>query len=155
MRILLCDDEPLILSWLQAALEPYYTVIGMAQDGPTLVAMAQAFRPDFILTELDMPIQDGLDTIRQLHRVLPGCRIICHTSWGEPEVIAAALSAGAAGYLIKGGTGSASAAVLTTLEQARLCRGESIVRWGTTPMSATPFMEAEGRHREDGRQRFF
>lgn len=101
LRILLCDDESQMLSWLQSVLETEYTVVGTAEDGLALIAAAQALRPDLVLTDIDMPRMDGIEAVQELRKTLPDCRVIFHTSRDEPEVMAAAFSAGAAGYLIK------------------------------------------------------
>lgn len=118
LRILLCDDEPLILSWLQSVLESDYTVVGTAEDGHSLIAAAQALRPDLILTDITMPGLNGLDAVRELRRLLPKCRVIFHTSRSEPEIMAAAFLAGAAGYLIKGSSQSLVSAVHTVVRHA-------------------------------------
>ena len=102
LRLLLCDDEPQILSWLQSVLEPDYDVIGTARDGQILIATAQVLQPDLILTEIDLPLMNGLAAVQELRAVLPACRVIFHTSRSEPDAIMAAFAAGAAGYLIKG-----------------------------------------------------
>ncbi len=118
LRILLCDDEPLMLSWLQSVLESDYTVVGTAEDGHSLIAAAQALRPDLILTDITMPAMNGLDAVRELRRLLPKCRVIFHTSRGEPEIMAAAFLAGAAGYLIKGSSQSLVSAIRTVVRHA-------------------------------------
>ena len=46
LRIVLADDHPQILSLLQTLLEPEYDVVGTAEDGQSLIAAAQALRPD-------------------------------------------------------------------------------------------------------------
>ena len=117
LRVLLCDDEPQMLSWLQSVLEPEHTVIGTAWDGRALINTALALRPDLILTELDLPILNGLDTVQELRLALPECRIIFHTSRSEPEMIAAAFAAGAAGYLIKGEARSLRHSILSVITE--------------------------------------
>lgn len=119
LRILLCDDEPLILSWLQSVLEPDYTVVGTAEDGHSLIAAAQALRPDLILTDINMPVLNGLDAARELRPLLPECRVIFHTSRSEPEVMAAAFLAGAAGYVIKGSSQSLVSSIRMVTQQMR------------------------------------
>jgi DNA-binding NarL/FixJ family response regulator len=106
LRILLCDDEAQMLSLLQSVLETEYTVVGTAEDGLALIAAAQALRPDLVLTDIEMPRMDGIEAVQELRKTLPDCRVIFHTSRDEPEVMAAAFSAGADGYLIKGSTQS-------------------------------------------------
>ncbi|MEQ1793080.1 MAG: response regulator transcription factor [Nitrospira sp.] len=134
LRILLCDDEPLMLSWLQSVLEPDYTVVGTAEDGHSLIAAAQAMRPDLILTDINMPALNGLDAVRELRPLLPECRVIFHTSRSEPEIMAAAFLAGAAGYVIKGSSQSLVSSLRTVIRQVH-DRDEAVtIRHSTQPM---------------------
>jgi DNA-binding NarL/FixJ family response regulator len=118
LRILLCDDEAQMLTLLQSVLETEYTVVGTAEDGQALIAAAQALRPDLVLTDIDMPRMDGIEAVQELRKTLPDCRVIFHTSRNEPEVMAAAFSAGAAGYLIKGSAQSLVSAIRTVVRHA-------------------------------------
>lgn len=115
LRILLCDDETQMISLLQSVLETEYTVVGTAEDGLALIAAAQALRPDLVLTDIDMPRMDGIEAVQELRKTLPDCRVIFHTSRDEPEVMAAAFSAGAAGYLIKRSAQSLVSAIRTVI----------------------------------------
>ncbi len=119
LRILLCDDDPQMLSFLQSVLEPEYTVIGTAEDGQALIAAAQALRPDLVLTDIEMPKMDGIEAVQELRKTRPDCRVIFHTSREEPEVMAAAFSAGAAGYLIKGSLASLLSGLRTALQHVQ------------------------------------
>lgn len=115
LRILLCDDESQMLSLLQSVLEPEYSVVGTAEDGQALIATAQALRPDLVLTDIEMPRMDGIEAVQELRKTLPDCRVIFHTSRTEPEIMAAAFSAGASGYLIKGSTQSLISTIRTVV----------------------------------------
>lgn len=115
LRILLADDHPQILALLQTLLEPDYTVVGTVEDGQSLIAAAQALRPDVVLTDVDMPVLNGIDAVRELHKLLPDCRVIFHSSHGEPEIMAAAFEAGASGYLIKGSSQSLVSSIRTVV----------------------------------------
>ena len=134
LRILLCDDEPLILSWLQSVLESDYTVVGTAEDGHSLIAAAQALRPDLILTDINMPSLSGLDAVRELSRLLPDCRVIFHTSRSEPDVMAEAFLAGAAGYLIKGSSQSLVSSLRTVIQHASHRDSAFAIEQSTQPM---------------------
>jgi DNA-binding NarL/FixJ family response regulator len=115
LRILLADNHPQILTLLQTLLEPDYRVVGTAEDGQSLLAAAQALKPDLVLTDVDMPVLNGIDAVRELHKVLPDCRVIFHSSHSDPEIMAAAFEAGASGYLIKGSSQSLLSAVRTAV----------------------------------------
>ena len=65
LRVLLADDYSRMLTLLQLVLEPTYQVVGTVEDGQSLIAAAQALRPDIILTDVDMPIMNGIDAIRE------------------------------------------------------------------------------------------
>ena len=115
LRIVLADDHPQILSLLQTLLEPEYDVVGTAEDGQSLIAAAQALRPDLVLTDVEMPVLNGIDAVRELHKALPDCRVIFHSSHAESEVMAAAFQAGASGYLIKGSSQSLVSSIRTVV----------------------------------------
>jgi DNA-binding NarL/FixJ family response regulator len=118
LRLLLCDDDSQMLSFLQSVLETEYTVIGTAEDGQALIAAAQALRPDLVLTDIQMPKMDGIEAVHELRRTLPDCQVIFHTSRTDPEVMAAAFSTGAVGYLVKGSSQSLVSAIRTVVRHA-------------------------------------
>jgi len=125
LRILLADDHPQVLNLLQTLLEPDYRVVGTVEDGQSLLAAAQALKPDLVLTDVDMPVLNGIDAVRELHKVLPTCRVIFHSSHSEPEIMAAAFEAGASGYLIKGSSQSLLSAVRTVVRHVSSTNGVS------------------------------
>jgi len=119
LRVLLADDYSRMLTLLQLVLEPTYQVVGTVEDGQSLIAAAQALRPDIILTDVDMPMMNGIDAIRELRKTLPDCCVIFHSSHGEPEVMAAAFAAGGSGYVIKGSPRSLLSSIHTVIRQVR------------------------------------
>jgi NarL family two-component system response regulator LiaR len=116
IRILLADDHPIVREGLRAVLEtqPDFEVIGtpeQAANGNEALRLAQELRPDILLLDLEMPVMDGVETIRRLRQHLrldPSQggqfrpRIIVFTAFDNDERIIAALEAGANGYLLKG-----------------------------------------------------
>jgi DNA-binding response OmpR family regulator len=67
-QILIVDDEPTILSTVQAYLEREGFVVQTAQDGPAALKAARAFRPDLIVLDIMLPGMDGLEVLRRLRR---------------------------------------------------------------------------------------
>ena len=116
IRILLADDHPIVREGLRAVLEtqPDFEVVGtpeQAASGDEALQLAMELQPDILLLDLEMPVMDGVETIRRLRQQLrlePGRvdgirpRIIVFTAFDNDERIIAALAAGANGYLLKG-----------------------------------------------------
>jgi DNA-binding NarL/FixJ family response regulator len=136
LRVLLADDYSQMLALLQLVLEPTYHVVGTVQDGQSLVAAAQALRPDIIITDVDMPILNGIDATRELRKTLPDCCVIFHSSHGESEIMAAAFAAGGSGYVIKDSARGLLSSIHTVIRQVRQ-KEESVVM-DSRPESVAP-----------------
>lgn len=103
IRILLADDHPILREGLRAVLEtqPDFEVIAEAVNGLEAVQLALALQPDILLLDLEMPLLDGVETIRRLRQQQPQFRIIVFTAFDNDERIIHAVQAGANGYLLK------------------------------------------------------
>jgi DNA-binding NarL/FixJ family response regulator len=103
MRILIADDHFVVRQGLAALLVPRngMQVVGEATNGREAVELALTLQPDVILMDMIMPELDGAAAIVRIKAQNPAVRILVLTSFGEREKVAAALQAGAAGYLLK------------------------------------------------------
>ena len=103
IRVLIADDHQLIRRGLRTifATEEGIDLVGEAVDGEDVVVQARDLRPDVILLDLVMPVQDGLSAIQEIRRVSPQSRILILTSFSADEQIFTALRSGAAGYVLK------------------------------------------------------
>src|ERR1700738_957546 len=104
IRILLADDRSLVRAGLRPVLEtqPDFEVIAEAASGDEALRLALNLQPDILLLDLEMPIMDGVETIRRLRQQQPAARIIVFTAFDNDERIIHAVQAGANGYLLKG-----------------------------------------------------
>ena len=103
IRILLADDHPILREGLRAVLEtqPDFEVIAEAANGLEAMRLAVDLQPDILLLDLEMPLLDGVETIRRLRQQQPHFRIIVFTAFDNDERIIHAVQAGANGYLLK------------------------------------------------------
>jgi len=76
-------------------------VVGEAEDGPGIVALAAATRPDVVLMDVRMPGMDGIEATRRITALGERPRIVVLTMFGADEHVHAALQAGASGFLLK------------------------------------------------------
>ena len=102
MRVLLVDDNRLMLEGLQSLLEAHdIEVAGVAANGLESVELACELRPDVILMDIRMPGGDGLEATRLIKAKMPEARIIMLTTSDDDDDLFEAIKSGACGYLIK------------------------------------------------------
>jgi DNA-binding NarL/FixJ family response regulator len=105
-RILLGDDHTLVLDGFRKLLEDRCEIVGAAEDGRTLLRMAQELEPDIITLDISMPQLNGVDAARKLKKILPRIHLIFVTMHDDPAYVNEAFKAGASGYLLKRSAGS-------------------------------------------------
>jgi len=104
IRVVVVDDHPMVREGLQAFLKlaADIEIVGEAATGAAAVALASALQPDVIVMDLVMPGEmDGIAAMAIIHRDYPRTHILALTSFQDSERAAAALKAGATGFLYK------------------------------------------------------
>lgn len=105
-RVLLADDHTLVLDGYRKLLEDQCEIVGSAEDGRTLLAIAHQLQPDIVTLDISMPQLNGIDAARKLHKTLPHTKIIFVTMHADQAYVSEAFKAGASGYLLKRSAGS-------------------------------------------------
>jgi DNA-binding NarL/FixJ family response regulator len=100
-RIVLADDHTLVLEGLRKILEDECDVVGTAEDGRTLLNVVQEHNPDVVVLDISMPQLNGLDAARQIHKLLPTCKIIFLTMHADPAYAKEGFQVGASAFLLK------------------------------------------------------
>jgi DNA-binding NarL/FixJ family response regulator len=98
---LLADDHPLVVAGLKSLLEAECEVVGMVGDGRSLVEAASRLKPEVIVTDISLPLLNGIDAARQIKKEQPETKILFLTMHSNPAYLKDALAAGATGYLLK------------------------------------------------------
>jgi DNA-binding NarL/FixJ family response regulator len=102
IRLMLADDHRMLREGLRRSMtEEGFQVVGEAGDGEEAVRLAAELQPDVILMDVSMPDVDGVEATRRIRDIIPETRVIMLTMHPDQDVVAAALRAGAAGYLVK------------------------------------------------------
>ena len=102
-RVLVCDDHQLFRAGLTAILssQPGIEVVGEAGNGRDALAAALSLRPDVVLMDVEMPELDGIEATRRIRQAEPAVNVLMLTMYGEEDLVAQCIQAGAAGYLLK------------------------------------------------------
>lgn len=125
IKIMIVDDHLIVREGIRLILETEddYEVVGEAENGQQALEVLQTVVPDLILLDLNMPILDGLNFMKKLRNIGNKTPIIILTTYKEKELLAEAVSLGAASYLLKD-TGREK--LFSTIEAA--IRGEILLQ---------------------------
>jgi DNA-binding NarL/FixJ family response regulator len=103
IRLLVCDDHPVVRSGLRGMLrsQPDFEVVAEASSGLQAVALAHQYRPDVVLMDLRMPEMDGATATAEIKFAHPEIQVLILTTYETDADILRAVEEGAAGFLLK------------------------------------------------------
>jgi DNA-binding NarL/FixJ family response regulator len=106
VRVLVVDDSQSTRMMLREALSLDATieVVGEAGSGREAVDQAATIRPDVVLMDVRMPNGDGAEACRKITESDPQTKVVALTWSDDPSTVRDMLTAGAIGYVVKGGT---------------------------------------------------
>lgn len=106
IRVLVADDDRLVRTGISTILTSAgdIEVVAEAEDGHAAVEAARRHRPDVALLDIRMPVLDGLETLAELHRLVPGTKVVMLTTFGADDYISRALRSGSSGFILKDST---------------------------------------------------
>ncbi len=119
-RVLLADDHEIVVEGLKRILETKYELVAAVADGRELLAEAEKLRPDVIVTDISMPLLNGLDAVRQLKKKGLRAKIVFLTMHADADLATEAFAAGAAGYVLKSSAGRELVDAIDTVLDGRV-----------------------------------
>jgi DNA-binding NarL/FixJ family response regulator len=100
-RVLLADDHPAFIEAETAYLSSHFDVVGTAADGQALVSEVHRLSPDIVVTDITMPVLNGIDAIQKLREAGSTARFVVLTVHSQREYVDACIKSGALGYVEK------------------------------------------------------
>lgn len=104
IKVLLADDDFLVRTYLSQLIDwekHGYTLVGAAQDGEEALQMAEEYHPNIVVTDISMPVLDGISVIRLLRSRGSDARIIALSCYDDFEYVKEAMKLGADEYVLK------------------------------------------------------
>jgi len=145
-RLLIADDHTLVAEACRSVLEPRFEVVGIVNNGRSLLQAATSLRPDVVIVDIAMPHLNGLDAGQQLQGLIPSLKIVYLTMNTEPEVAAEAFRRGASGYVLKT---SAADELVTAIH--RVLKNESYLSPSITKDTVTYLLKSGKSYAEEKR----
>lgn len=145
ITVLVADDQDIVRDGLVTVLDldEGITVVGSAGTGSEAVALAASLQPDVVLMDLRMPDLDGAAATALLRRDHPEVAVLILTTFDDDASIAAALAAGARGYLTKDASRADIGLAIRSVARGQSTFAPTVTerllgRFGSGAPSATP-----------------
>jgi DNA-binding NarL/FixJ family response regulator len=103
IRVLVTDDHAIVRDGICAllALTGDIEAVGVATNGKEALDMVVKVSPDIVLTDVVMPIMDGLEATRRIRKQFPQIKVIVLTQYEDREYVLPVIEAGASGFISK------------------------------------------------------
>jgi DNA-binding NarL/FixJ family response regulator len=119
-RVLVAEDDPVVRVALRELLEGEgFEVVGLAANGAEAVALTEQVEPEVFLSDVSMPVMDGLEATRSIKRRYPHVEVVILSATSNPAHITEAEKVGVYRFLHKG---SSVAQIIETVAKARASR---------------------------------
>ncbi len=101
-RLLIADDDPVVVSMLTAQLSGSFEIVASARDADEAIAYGALHRPDAAIIDVQMPAGGGLRAARELHACSPATAIVALSGDESDTMVRDVIAAGATTYIRKG-----------------------------------------------------
>jgi DNA-binding NarL/FixJ family response regulator len=139
IRVLIVDDHPVFRDGLAAALTAAagIEVTAQASDGNEAVALAAAADVDVVAMDLSLPGMSGIEATSRICALPCAPAVVVITMVDDEDTIAAALQAGARGYVLKGSSGRQIAAAVRAIAEGGAVFGSGVAAQVLSKASST------------------
>lgn len=103
LKIYIVDDHQMLIDGLKALLADEKTISLVGENTSAKRALSEIgeYRPDIVLTDINMPEMDGIELTKEIKKQQPEIKVIALSMYGERETISDMLKAGVSAYILK------------------------------------------------------
>jgi two-component system response regulator YesN len=123
VKVLIVDDEKPIRQWFTFTIEKSgrpYQVVGEAANGKEALAIFREHLPDLVITDIRMPVMDGIELMREIKAIAPATDVVILTCYPDFDYAREAVKQGAFDYMLKAEVQDRD--ILDLLEKIRIKR---------------------------------
>ncbi len=103
IKLLIAEDDNLLRRTLVELfqLDPSFDIVAHVSNGQSALEQAGVTQPDVMLTDIDMPVMDGIEATKHFRSMFPDASVVVLTKFDNEENLFDAIRAGASGYVLK------------------------------------------------------
>lgn len=103
IRVMIVDDQKIFREGLKMIIsqDTEINVVGLCEQGQEALEMIPIYKPDIILMDIQMPVMNGVETVKRIKYGYKDIDVIMLTTFHNDHYITDAIRAGALGYLLK------------------------------------------------------
>lgn len=103
IRVVIADDHEIFRQGFKSMMtrQEELEVVGEAENGQALLEVISIVKPDLVISDIKMPVMDGVDATREIKKHYPDIKVIALSMFNDDNLIVDMLHAGASGYLLK------------------------------------------------------
>ena len=98
--ILVVEDQHIILSYIKGILKNKFETIHTALNGANGLELYKTHKPDIVITDLQMPVMDGLEMIQHIRKIDPDSKILITSAYSNTNYMLKAIDLGVNGFHI-------------------------------------------------------
>jgi len=132
VKVLVVDDHQLLRIGVRDAIgrNSRFKIVGEAGDGEQALQLVASLKPDIVITDIDMPRLNGLETIRAIRKLPFEVKVIILTMYNEEDMFNAAMDLGVKAYVLKDNAATDIVAALEKVDQGEVFLTASMVEVG-------------------------
>ncbi|MDD5676674.1 MAG: response regulator transcription factor [Kiritimatiellae bacterium] len=101
-RVAISDDEAMIRYALKSIINSLkMNCVGESANGQEAVALYAKEKPDIMFLDINMPVKDGVEALKEIRAKFPGANVVMLTSVAETEMVKRCIQDGALNYILK------------------------------------------------------
>ncbi|MGV6832006.1 MAG: response regulator [bacterium] len=103
IKVAIAEDHQAIIDGIELQLknEEDILIVGKAKNGEELVNIVNNKDVDVVVTDIGMPIKNGISATREIKTSHPKVKVLAFSMFDQPKAVEDMLDAGASGYLLK------------------------------------------------------
>jgi two-component system, NarL family, response regulator NreC len=103
IRLAIAEDHNALIDGIKLFVEYEKDIqfVGFANNGQDLCELVRAKRPNVVITDIRMPVMDGITATKHILKIDPSMKVIAFTMFDQDDAVQQMLNAGAKGYILK------------------------------------------------------